>query len=122
MQLLLGIGGGEDGLLALEETIDRVAATGDALTIALLDHSGTDHSPEELLALVDTTLEEHDGDVAVTVLDGAPGPALVAFAETGDFDRLLIGGGRRSPMGKIALGEITEFVILNASISVTLVR
>lgn len=119
MQVLLGIGGGDDAMLALEETVERVATTGDALTIAVLDYPATDRSPTELLEQVESTVED---DVAVTRLDGDPGPALVAFAERGEFDRVVIGGGLRSPMGKISLGDVAEFVILNAPMSVTLIR
>lgn len=119
MQVLLGIGGGDDAVLALEKTVERVEATDDVLTIAILEHPATDRSAVELLELVDSTV---DDDVAVTHLDGAPGPALVEFAERGEFDRLVIGGGLRSPMGKISLGDVAEFVILNAPMSVTLIR
>jgi nucleotide-binding universal stress UspA family protein len=35
---------------------------------------------------------------------------------------VVIGGGEQSPMGKIRLGHIAEFVLLNSHVTVTLVR
>jgi nucleotide-binding universal stress UspA family protein len=43
-------------------------------------------------------------------------------AEREGFDRVVLGGGETSPLGKVTLGEIAEFVVLNANVSVTLVR
>ncbi len=50
------------------------------------------------------------------------GSSLVDYAEQGEYDQLVIGGGTLSPMGKIQLGPITEFVLLNAPTTVKLVR
>jgi hypothetical protein len=44
------------------------------------------------------------------------------MAETGGFDEIALGGGQTSPMGKINVGSIAEFVLLNARVSVRLVR
>ena len=43
-------------------------------------------------------------------------------AERDGFDRIVLGGGERSTLGKIQLGSIVEFVLLNAQTPVTLVR
>ena len=61
-------------------------------------------------------------DAEVTILSGHPGSQLVEFAERGSFDRIVLGGGETSPLGKVQLGEISEFVILNAQTTVTLIR
>lgn len=122
MHILLGIGGARDSLLALHETAERAALTGDRLTVAILENPESKQTPT---AIEETVLEEvkpHGIDVRVEHLDGDPGPALVSYAESGEFDRLVIGGGKRSPMGKIALGPIAEFALLNADISITLIR
>ncbi len=44
------------------------------------------------------------------------------IAESEEFDRIVLGGGGRSPLGKIQLGPIVEFVLLNAQTPVTLIR
>ena len=47
---------------------------------------------------------------------------MIEIAETEDFEEIVLGGGHTSPMGKITIGPIAEFVLLNAKTSVTLVR
>jgi len=46
----------------------------------------------------------------------------VTIANQESFDRIVLGSGERSPLGKIQLGSVAEFVLLNAQTSVTLVR
>ena len=122
MNILLGIGGSPDSRLALEETVNRVALTGDRLTVAILTDAPSETPVSELEDLVSRTMDDHEIDFELVVLEGDPGPTLTAFAEDRHIDRIVIGGGKRSPMGKIALGDITEFVVLNADTTVTLVR
>jgi len=123
MKLLLGLAGTEESERALDEVIERAAAVGDDLTVAVVDREGVAESDRE--ATRDRAVEhcEAAGLAAdVRLLEGHPGSALVELAEREGFDRLIIGGGTESPMGKIELGPVTEFVLLNAQVTVTLVR
>lgn len=120
MHIVLGVGGADDAILALQETVRRTATTGDALTVAILDALSED--PERLERDVEETLAPHDIRAKIVHLEGDPGPRLAEFAESEPYDRIVLGGGRRSPMGKITLGEVAEFVLLNADISITLIR
>ena len=61
-------------------------------------------------------------DAEVRDLTGDPGSQLLDVAESEEFDQIVLGGGQRSPMGKIKLGHIAEFVLLNSPVSVKLVR
>ncbi len=122
MKVLLGIDGTEDSLRALPRTIERAAAADDDLTIAILDHSGIDRDPDELYRRASEELEGAPIDAPIRRVSGDPGSRLVDIAEAEGFDRIALGGGHRSPMGKITLGGVTEFVILNATVSVLLVR
>jgi len=122
MKVLLGIDGTEDSLRALPRTIERTAAAGDDLTIAILDHPGSDRDPEELYRRAREELAESTIEAPIRRISGDPGSRLVEIAETEEFDAIALGGGHRSPMGKITLGGVTEFVILNATVSVILVR
>ena len=122
MKVLLGIDGTEDSLRALPRTIERTAEAGDDLTIAILDHSGNDRDPDELYRRASEALEESPIDAPIRRVSGDPGSRLVDIAEEEAFDAIALGGGHRSPMGKITLGGVTEFVILNAPSSVILVR
>jgi nucleotide-binding universal stress UspA family protein len=61
-------------------------------------------------------------DAEVRVLEGDPGSRLVEVAEAEGFDRIVLGGGETSPLGKVTIGSIAEFVVLNSPTTVTLVR
>lgn len=122
MKLLLGIGGSDDSIHALERAVDRVAETGDDLTVVILRNPATEVDPATVEERTQTVLDEADVAAAVRHLDGDPGSQLVDLAEREGFDRIVLGGGETSPMGKIKLGGIAEFVLLNSHVSVTLVR
>jgi nucleotide-binding universal stress UspA family protein len=121
MNVLLGMGGSPDGFDALEETLARAREAGDDLTVAVLDTS-EDYDVEAVAAKSRDRLAEAGVEAEVHRFAGHPGSQLTQLAEREGFDRIVIGGGQRSPMGKIELGEVAEFVLLNADTTVTLVR
>ena len=122
MRVLLGVGGSPDSLTALERTVDRAVEAGDELTVAVLDNAESEPAPDSVRERVETALAASLLDATVRRIEGDPGSRLVEIAESEGFDRIVIGGGQTSPMGKINLGQIAEFVLLNAPVSVTLVR
>jgi len=122
MKLLLGIGGSDDSIRALERSVERAAETDDDLTVAILRNPATEVDPAEIETRVRAVLDEVGVEAAVEHLDGDPGSQLVELAEREGYDRIVLGGGETSPMGKIKLGSIAEFVLLNSHASVTLVR
>ncbi|WP_135820557.1 universal stress protein [Halostella litorea] len=122
MRVLLGLAGSDEMDVTLRETVERAAEAGDDLTVAVLEDGEYDRTGDEMEAEVEAVLEDVGVDATVRHVTGNPGSELVRIAEDEGFDRLVIGGGQRSPMGKIQLGSITEFVLLNARVSVTLVR
>ena len=122
MKVLLGIGGSDDSLRALERAVERAAAAGDDLTVAVLDNPESAAAVADVEARVRETLDATGVDAEVRRLEGDPGSRLVDVAEREGFDRIVLGGGETSPLGKIQLGSIAEFVVLNASVSVTLIR
>jgi nucleotide-binding universal stress UspA family protein len=124
MKVLLGIGGTDDSVRALERVVDRTRETGDDMTVAVLDNPASDTTPDAVERRVRGALGEAGlaNTVDVRHLGGPPAPTLVELAESEGFDRLVLGGGQRSPMGKISLGDVAEYVLLNARVSVTLVR
>ncbi|MFB6219251.1 MAG: universal stress protein [Halobacteriaceae archaeon] len=122
MQVLLGIGGSEDSMRALEFAVERAAAAGDDLTVAVVENPESDPAPAEVVERARDELAAASLDADIRRVEGDPGSRLVELAESGGFDQLVLGGGQRSPMGKINLGSITEFVLLNSHVTVTLVR
>ena len=122
MKVLLGIGGTDDSLRALEQTVERAVEAGDDLTIAIVDNPSATLSRDEVEARVHDVLDDVTLDAEIRHLDGDPGSTLVHLSETEGFEKIVIGGGERSPMGKINVGGIAEFVVLNAHVTVSLVR
>lgn len=122
MKVLLGVGGAPDSLVALSRIVERAAGVGDELTVAVVENPASDVSPAELEERVRTELEAADVEAAIRRLSGDPGSRLVELAEEEGFDVIALGGGEQTPMGKISVGSIAEFVVLNARVSVFLVR
>ncbi len=122
MHVLLGLEGSDESVETLETTIERVLETGDDLLVAVVDKPEASRSPSAVVDLAKARLEEAGIDAEVRQLEGDPGSELVDLAEREGVDQLVIGGGTRSPMGKVRLGPVTEFVLLNATTTVKLVR
>ncbi|QLD85555.1 universal stress protein [Natronomonas halophila] len=122
MKVLLGIGGSEDSLRALEKAVDRAKEAGDELTIGIVENPESTREPSDLRERVDEVLDEAALEADVRQLSGHPGSQLLELAEREDYDRIVLGGGETSPLGKVQLGSIAEFVLLNAQTTVTLIR
>lgn len=122
MKTLLGIGGSEDSLYALEEAIDRAKQAGDDLTIAIVENPDASLTEPEIRERVAEALEAAAFEAEIQSLSGHPGSQLLELAERDSFDRIVLGGGETSPLGKVQLGSIAEFVLLNARTTVTLIR
>ncbi|MFB6109779.1 MAG: universal stress protein [Halodesulfurarchaeum sp.] len=122
MKVLFGISAGSDSLKALHRTVERARSVGDDLTVTVLEHPEGEKSIEETETAVRSALEGMLEDVELRTAEGHPGSRLVEIAESEGFDRIVLGGGEQSPMGKIRIGSIAEFVLLNSHVSVTLLR
>jgi len=122
MDILLGIGGGDHAWDALEQTIERAREAGDDLTIAIYEDDAVSVSLDDIEATARDTLEEASIEATIMRIEGHPGGALVEMADGEGFDRLVVAGGSRSTLGKIQLGSVAEFVVLNSETPVTLIR
>jgi nucleotide-binding universal stress UspA family protein len=122
MRVLVGVNGSPDSIQALEKSVRRAAMFDENVTIAILDTPETDKSRGEIKNEVRSVIENEDITANITHLEGNPGSRLVEYAESEDFDHLIIGGGETSPMGKIQISSLAEFVLLNSHVTVTLVR
>lgn len=122
MKVLLGIGGSDDSIRALEAVVARAAAVGDDLTIAIVENPRSPRSREEIAERAREELEGAGIDAPIRQVEGNPGSELVDIAEREAFDEITLGGGQTSPMGKINVGSIAEFVLLNARTTVRLIR
>jgi nucleotide-binding universal stress UspA family protein len=122
MKVLVGIGGTDDSFAALERTVDRAVVAGDDLTVGVFDDPAAELSRAEIETRARRTLDDAGLDAEIRSLEGDAGSALVALSEEEGFDKIVVGGGTRSPMGKIKIDTIAEFVLLNAHVTVSLVR
>ncbi|WP_254542812.1 universal stress protein [Halomarina pelagica] len=122
MRTLVGIGGSDDSLRALGQALDRAREAGDEVTVAVVENPDSPLSVEEVESRARDRLVDLGMDAEVVSLEGHAGSRLVDLAESGGFDRIVLGGGETSPLGKINIGSIAEFVLLNANTSVTLIR
>lgn len=122
MKVLLGIGGSDDSYRALEEAVTRAGEAGDDLTVAVLENPESSPTVEEVRRRVEELLDDVGLRAEVRTLPGHPGSQLLEVAESEGFDRIVLGGGQTSPLGKVQLGGIAEFVLLNARTTVTLIR
>jgi nucleotide-binding universal stress UspA family protein len=123
MKLLLSVGGSELSYQALTETLERVSETGDELTVVIFENEDSDADLETVQQRVQERIDESGLEPPLRHIDGtSPGSELVNIAESEEFDRIVLGGGGRSPLGKIQLGPVVEFVLLNAQTPVTLIR
>jgi len=122
MKVLCGIGGSDDSFRALDRTVERAAVANDDLMIAVVDNDDSSVAPDAVADRAEAAVDDAGIDAEVRRVEGDPGSRLVEIAETEAFEEIVLGGGHTSPMGKITIGPIAEFVLLNAKTSVTLVR
>lgn len=120
MRILVGVDGSDLSLNALDRVIQRARETGDHVAVAV--YPTEERSLATVEAEVRDRLETLDVDPPVEQIETEPGSKLVEIGERDDHDRIVLAGGTRSPLGKIQIDDVVEFVILNAQISVTLVR
>jgi nucleotide-binding universal stress UspA family protein len=119
MRIMVGVDGTERGMAALSAAVERARASGDDLTVAV--YSGS--KPVDIVETqVQDRLEAIGYEANVDRLEGHPGGRLVERAERGEYDRIVLPGGTRSPLGKLTFDSTVKFVLLNAHTSVTLIR
>jgi len=119
VHVLYGLGPGESAIEALETVLDRATAAGDEVTVAVY---GGGEERKHLRNLAADRLGDANVTGSIRELEDDPAGRLVALAEREEFDRIVLPGGERSPLGKIRLDTLTEFVLLNATTTVTLIR
>ncbi len=119
MRLIVGVDGSESALAGLEQAVERAKTADDEVTVAV--YRGED-SLAETEARVRDQLDALQFDAAIETIEGNPGGRLVELAERDGYDRIVLSGGQTSPLGKIQLDSVIEFVLLNSHTTVTLIR
>ena len=119
MRVIVGVNGSERAMAALVAAAERTSAVDGDLTVAVYGGQNPVDSAE---SRVRDRLSTLGVDASIECLEGHPGGVLVERAEQGGFDRIVLPGGTRSPLGKIQFDSTVEFVLLNAQTTVTLIR
>lgn len=122
MEVLVGVNGTNPSLEALEMTIQRAEKTDDRVIVVVLDDPSTELTEQELRDRVESMSADTDVVTEIQVSDGDPGPELVSVAETKDVQQVVLGDRSRSPMGKIQIDRIVQYVLFNTQRTVKLVR
>lgn len=62
-----------------------------------------------------------DAGIEVTVLEesGEPAVEIIQALDQGDYDSVVMGARKRSPAGKVLFGSVTQAVLLESSVPVT---
>lgn len=119
MRLIVGVDGSNQSLAALETVLSRARTHDDEVTVAIF-------SPDGDLSDVETAVRDHLEQLSfageIERIEGDPGGRLVELADKHEYDRIVLSGGQRSPLGKIQFDSVVEFVLLNAHTTVTLIR
>ncbi|WP_128906251.1 universal stress protein [Halorubrum amylolyticum] len=79
---------------------------------------------DETAASVFDTVREiaDDRDVAVTFLTGEAERRIVAYAEAGEFDHVVLGTHGRSGISRVLIGSVAEAVTRETDVPTTLVK
>lgn len=120
MKVLYGLWDDERPRAGLATAARRAAGVGDEFVVGVVGNDGD--PPEELIAYARATLSDAGLAPAVRTLSGDPAGRLVAVAEREGFDRIVLGGGGRSPLGKVAVDPTVQAVLLSSPVSVTVIR
>ncbi|ELY24467.1 UspA domain-containing protein, partial [Natrialba magadii ATCC 43099] len=83
MNVLVGLGGSDESIKTLQQTIERTQDVGDDLTVAVLEKPESKRSQDEMYEEADSLLSEAGVDADLVRLEGDPGSALVDHAEQG---------------------------------------
>jgi nucleotide-binding universal stress UspA family protein len=120
MRVLVGIDGSDHSIHALDSVAERASEAGDEVTVAV--YAGANSTLQETEAAVRDQIETLGFECPIERIESDPGTRLVELAERDNYDQIVLSGGKRSPLGKIKLDDIHEFVLLNARTTVKLVR
>jgi nucleotide-binding universal stress UspA family protein len=69
----------------------------------------------------ESKLTEAGVDCEVRMEHGKPGETIIQVVEELDADQVVMSGRKRTPVGKVLFGSVTQAIVLNAGVPVTVV-
>ena len=102
-------------VLHVHEEIDSTAdEAGRSYIDELNEQLDEIHGTPSAVTVVTDQLERAEVSVTVHEITGKVAPAILEIGEELDVDAILIGVRKRSPVGKVLFGSVTQAVILSA--------
>lgn len=109
-------------LLYVFEEVDSVADEAGDFYIEEVNRNLKEYQGlPDTIDLVVEILEDAGVETAVHDVTGDPAPAILDIAEEFDAASIVLGSRRRSPVGKVLFGSVTQAVILDSDRPVTVV-
>jgi len=106
-------------------SIDAGWAAGDSFSETFAEEMADEvHDTDRLPASVDAAVDALDSSghqFAVHERSGEPAAEILAFASEHDSNAIVLGGSRRSSVGKVLFGSVVQAVILESDRPVTVV-
>lgn len=130
MKLLVGYNGGEEGRLNLSLAKEYASLTHSFVYI-VTSMAGGPSEKQSAITMADQglmyagQLMERSGipcETQLSVRNLSPGEDLVRFAQEKEIDHIFLGIQKKSKAQKIILGSTSQYVILNATCPVHIVR
>jgi nucleotide-binding universal stress UspA family protein len=112
--------GGVD-LAPLDWVLERARRASDRVTVLLVG-AVTGARVDALEGRATERLEAWEGIAHVRRLPGEPPREILRVLGHEPWDELVLSGGTRTPAGKIRPGGLAEYLLLNAPVTLTLVR
>jgi nucleotide-binding universal stress UspA family protein len=114
-------GAADDALAPLDWVLQRARRASDRITVLLVGL--TTGAPAEALEERSTgRLGSWQGIGHVRRLPGEPRREILRVLGHEPWDELVVSGGTRTPAGKLRPGGLAEYLLLNAPVTLTLVR
>ncbi|MFP9193603.1 universal stress protein [Natrialbaceae archaeon A-CW1-1] len=106
---------------ALEVPFDRSREEVEGTYLeAILDEH--ERQGEEILQSAVAVADEYDAELGTASASGKPSREIIAHAETGDYDQIVMGSHGRSLAARLFTGSVAERVAQRSPLTVTLVR
>ncbi|MDP2479691.1 MAG: universal stress protein [Candidatus Palauibacterales bacterium] len=114
-------GADDDALAPLDWVLQRARRASDRIAVLLV--GAAPGAPAEALEERATRrLGSWPGIAHVRRLPGEPPREILRVLGHEPWDELVVSGGTRTPAGKIRPGSLAEYLLLNAPVTLTLVR
>lgn len=105
----------------LYHVFEEIERASDAEGGAYIEELHEDRDPPESVDAAEALLEEMDIGYETVIEIGDPAEMIITTATERDVDTIVMGGRKRSPIGKVLFGSVTQGVILSSDLPVTVV-